>query len=153
MQCKYRWKSLKTPGVLPRLEPSRLPSPPEERRAALRLDFQHVAAEAQVARDASHAGCSDELPPEGLLVCHAGKKLVGTITALPLAGRRVGLAPAQVVTASPRMAVENRLVTRRWLGCQCGQSCPIKALGLYDISFSGALERRGFDTSPRFFIS
>ncbi len=123
----------------PTIEPAR----PEERPAAFRLLFRHLAREEQDQRvgNALHLLRQGELEPEGILVARGAAGLVGALVCLPVPGASGLVWPPQ----ARRREVEDRLLAHAvvWLrrrGAKLGQAL----LGQDEKPFAAPLERNGF---------
>jgi ribosomal protein S18 acetylase RimI-like enzyme len=104
------------------------PAHPNERESALRLIFQHLAADERVKRlaNAMHLLEAGQLLPDGLLVASNSQGIRGAIVCLPVAGASGLVWPPQVVPWLQTGAIEDALVrtAATWLqhrGAKLGQ--------------------------------
>jgi ribosomal protein S18 acetylase RimI-like enzyme len=95
------------------------PARPEELAPALRLIFQHLAEEEQVARvvNALTLICQGEIDPAGVAVIRQGKSLLGAMVSIPLPGAGALVWPPAVGPGPLQTRVEDALVrqARDWL--------------------------------------
>jgi ribosomal protein S18 acetylase RimI-like enzyme len=106
------------------------PARPEERAAALRLVFQHLAPEDRVARVANALTLivQGDLDPQGITVVRRGADLLGAMVSMRLAGAGGLVWPPQVKKGVPTSPVEDALVRQACLWLRQGGTKVAQAL-------------------------
>src|SRR5262245_7233467 len=123
------------------------PARPEDREAALRLIFQHLATAEREKRiaNALHLMELGTLTAGGLFVVRDRQEVVGAMLSLPVPGASALDWPPRTVGTANRIALENALVrhANAWLqqhGAKLGQALLAKG----EMSLAAPLERNGF---------
>jgi ribosomal protein S18 acetylase RimI-like enzyme len=123
------------------------PAKEDELQRAFRMVFRHLPEEERElkAANALRLTRKGELDPQGVMVARSGRKLLGGLVCLPVAGASALFWPPQAVPGETQEPVENSLLSygQEWVRRQ-GAKLAQTLLAPHEHALAAPLERNGF---------